>query len=109
MTAQVNLVYPGGAAQRAHRDYHLGFQSSDVSAAYPAHVHDISPVLTLQGAVAHGDMPLESGPTKLLPFSQTYRAGYAAWRREDFRALFEQRYVQSVSYTHLTLPTKRIV
>ena len=94
MTAQVNLVYPGGGAQLAHRDYHLGFQSADVSSAYPAHVHDLSPALTLQGAVAHCDMPVESGPTKLLPFSQIYRAGYAAWRRDDFRSLFEDRYIQ---------------
>ncbi len=94
MTAQVNLVHPGGAAQQAHRDYHLGFQTSDVSASYPAHVHDVSPILTLQGAVAHCDMPIESGPTKLLPFSQAYRPGYAAWRRDDFRALFEARHVQ---------------
>ena len=94
MTAQVNLVHPGGAAQQAHRDYHLGFQTADVSASYPAHVHDVSPILTLQGAVAHCDMPLESGPTKLLPFSQAYRPGYAAWRRDDFRALFEDRHVQ---------------
>lgn len=94
MTAQINLVHPKGAAQQAHRDYHLGFQTADVSAAYPAHVHDVSPILTLQGAVAHCDMPLESGPTKLLPFSQAYRPGYVAWRRDDFRALFETRYVQ---------------
>jgi ectoine hydroxylase-related dioxygenase (phytanoyl-CoA dioxygenase family) len=94
MTAQVNLVHPGGAAQQAHRDYHLGFQTAEISAAYPAHVHDLSPVLTLQGAVAHCDMPIESGPTKLLPFSQAYRSGYAAWRRTDFRALFEERCVQ---------------
>ena len=94
MTAQVNLVHPGGAAQQAHRDYHLGFQSADVSASYPAHVHDVSPILTLQGAVAHCDMPVESGPTKLLPFSQAYRPGYAAWRRDDFRELFEARHVQ---------------
>ena len=26
MTAQVNLVHPGGDAQQAHRDYHLGFR-----------------------------------------------------------------------------------
>lgn len=94
MTAQINLVHPGGAAQQAHRDYHLGFQSENISASYPAHVHDLSPALTLQGAVAHCDMPLESGPTKLLPFSQTYRAGYAAWRRDDFRAAFEDRCIQ---------------
>ena len=94
MTAQINLVHPGGAAQQAHRDYHLGFQTAEISADYPAHVHDLSPALTLQGAVAHCDMPLESGPTKLLPFSQLYRAGYAAWRRDDFRALFEERCIQ---------------
>lgn len=94
MTAQVNLVHPGGAAQQAHRDYHLGFQTSEMSAEYPAHVHDLSPVLTLQGGVAHCDMSVESGPTKLLPFSQSYRAGYAAWRRADFRELFEERCIQ---------------
>lgn len=94
MTAQVNLVHPGGAAQAAHRDYHLGFQSAEISATYPAHVHDLSPVLTLQGAIAHCDMPVEAGPTKLLPYSQGYRAGYAAWRHDDFRALFEDRYIQ---------------
>lgn len=94
MTAQVNLVHPGGQAQQAHRDYHLGFQTADVSALYPAHVHDLSPLMTLQGGIAHCDMPLESGPTKLLPFSQLYRPGYAAWRREDFRAHFETHYVQ---------------
>lgn len=94
MTAQVNLVHPGGAAQQAHRDYHLGFQTAEVSAAYPAHVHEVSPILTLQGAVAHCDMPLESGPTKLLPFSQAYKPGYAAWRRDDFRAVFDECHVQ---------------
>ena len=94
MTAQINLVHPGGAAQQAHRDYHLGFQTADVSAEYPAHVHEMSPALTLQGAVAHCDMPIESGPTKLLPFSQLYRPGYAAWRRPDFRSFFEERHIQ---------------
>lgn len=94
MTAQVNLVHPGGQAQQAHRDYHLGFQSAEVSATYPAHVHDLSPLMTLQGGIAHCDISIESGPTKLLPFSQNYRPGYAAWRRDDFRAYFEQHYVQ---------------
>lgn len=94
MTAQVNLVHPGGAAQKAHRDYHLGFMSAEQCAAYPAHVHDLSPVLTLQGAIAHCDMTIQSGPTKLLPFSQTYRAGYAAWRLDDFRAYFEESFIQ---------------
>jgi ectoine hydroxylase-related dioxygenase (phytanoyl-CoA dioxygenase family) len=88
------LVHPGGDAQQAHRDYHLGFQTAEVSSMYPSHVHELSPALTLQGAIAHCDMPIESGPTKLLPFSQTYLPGYAAWRRDDFREVFEDRYVQ---------------
>jgi ectoine hydroxylase-related dioxygenase (phytanoyl-CoA dioxygenase family) len=94
MTAQVNLVHPGGDAQQAHRDYHLGFQTAEISCSYPSHVHELSPVLTLQGAIAHCDMPVESGPTKLLPFSQTYLPGYVAWRREDFREVFEGHCVQ---------------
>lgn len=94
MTAQVNLVRPGGAAQQAHRDYHLGFQTAAECAWYPAHVHDLSPVMTLQGAVAHTDMPVESGPTKLLPFSQLYRPGYAAYRLEAFKDYFEGAHIQ---------------
>jgi len=94
MSAQVNLVHPGGQAQQAHRDYHLGFQTAEMCGSYPAHVHELSPLMTLQGGIAHGDMPLESGPTKLLPFSQNYRPGYAAWRRKDFRAYFENNHVQ---------------
>lgn len=94
MTAQVNVVRPGGQAQQAHRDYHLGFQTVAQAERYPAHVHAMSPFLTLQGAVAHSDMPVESGPTKLLPFSQRYAEGYLAWRRQDFRDYFETHYVQ---------------
>ncbi|KAJ6172050.1 hypothetical protein N7470_001117 [Penicillium chermesinum] len=78
VTAQVNAVHPGGAAQESHRDFHLRLASQ---------------FLTLQGAVAHTDMPLESGPTRFLPFSQTYAPGYMAWRREDFRAFFQEHYV----------------
>ncbi|PDV88347.1 phytanoyl-CoA dioxygenase [Rhizobium sp. H4] len=94
MTAQVNRVNPGGAAQSAHRDYHLGFQSSEVIEQFPAHVHRLSPVLTLQGAVAHCDMPLESGPTLFLPHSQTYVPGYLALKRQEFRDYFEANHVQ---------------
>lgn len=94
MTAQVNRVNPGGASQAAHRDYHLGFQTSDVIEQYPAHVHRLSPVLTLQGAVAHCDMPLESGPTLFLPYSQTYVPGYLALKRPEFRGYFDEHHVQ---------------
>lgn len=94
VTSQVNVVNPGGAAQTAHRDYHLGFLSNEVAAAYPAHVHVLSPVLTLQGAVAHCDMPVESGPTMYLPYSQQYEPGYLAWRLPEFQAYFEDHHVQ---------------
>jgi ectoine hydroxylase-related dioxygenase (phytanoyl-CoA dioxygenase family) len=94
MTSQVNVVRPGGVAQDPHRDYHLGFLSDEVAARYPAHVHLLSPVLTLQGAVAHSDMPVESGPTMYLPYSHQYGPGYLAWRRPDFRDFFLDRYVQ---------------
>jgi ectoine hydroxylase-related dioxygenase (phytanoyl-CoA dioxygenase family) len=94
VTSQVNVVRPGGAAQQAHRDYHLGFQGAAQVERYPAHVHEMSRFLTLQGAVAHSDMPVESGPTQLLPFSQRYTPGYLAWRRDDFRAYFERHCVQ---------------
>jgi ectoine hydroxylase-related dioxygenase (phytanoyl-CoA dioxygenase family) len=94
VTSQVNVVNPGGAAQTVHRDYHLGFQTDPVAEQFPAHVHRLSPVLTLQGAVAHTDMPVPTGPTMYLPHSQKYLPGYLAWRRPDFREYFEASYVQ---------------
>ena len=94
VTSQINVVRPGGQAQEAHRDYHLGFQTVEEAQRYPVHVHRMSLLLTLQGAVAHCDMPVDSGPTKLLPFSQRYGPGYLAWRRQDFRDYFERHCVQ---------------
>ncbi|MFK0283073.1 phytanoyl-CoA dioxygenase family protein [Streptomyces sp. NPDC090499] len=94
VTSQVNVVNPGGAAQNVHRDYHLGFLSQERAAAYPAHVHRLSPVLTLQGAVAHCDMPVESGPTLYLPHSQKYEPGYLAWRLPRFVEYFDAHHVQ---------------
>ena len=93
-TAQVNLVRPGGQAQEAHCDYHLGFLTAEQVRAYPPHVHITSQQLTLQGAIAHCDMPIESGTTKLLPFSQTWPQNYLRYRDADVRALFEERHVQ---------------
>ncbi len=94
VTSQVNLVRPGGRAQDPHRDHHLGFLSNPVAARYPAHVHLLSPVLTLQGAVAHSDMPVESGPTLYLPHSHQYPQGYLAWRLPEFREHFARHHVQ---------------
>jgi len=94
VTSQVNCVNPGGAAQTAHRDYHLGFLTPAQAMRYPLHVHRMSPRLTLQGAVAHVDMPLESGPTLYLPHSQKYPPGYLVPGRPEFQAFFDQHHVQ---------------
>ena len=94
LTAQVNVVHPGGRSQHPHRDYHLGFQDNDEVARYPLHAQVMSQFLTLQGAVAHSDMPVNSGPTMLLPYSHQYPLGYLAWRKTDFKQYFEQNAVQ---------------
>lgn len=94
VTSQVNVVNPGGQAQSPHRDYHLGFLSDEQAERFPAHVHHLSPALTLQGAVAHCDMPVESGPTLYLPRSHRYERGYLAWRRPEFIEYFDAHHVQ---------------
>jgi ectoine hydroxylase-related dioxygenase (phytanoyl-CoA dioxygenase family) len=94
VTSQVNVVNPGGKAQVAHRDYHLGFMSEEQALAYPAHVHRLSPVMTLQGAVAHCDMPVETGPTMYLPHSQKYAPGYVAFHQPEFTGYFDEHFVQ---------------
>lgn len=99
VTSQVNVVHPGGRAQVGHRDYHLGFLPPTAIARYPAHVHRLSPVLTLQGAVAHADMPVESGPTVYLPHSQKYGPGYLATGLPEFREHFERAGVQVALHT----------
>ncbi|WP_029109742.1 phytanoyl-CoA dioxygenase family protein [Mycobacterium sp. URHD0025] len=94
VTSQVNVVNPGGAAQVPHRDYHLGFVTPDQLSDYPVHLHRLSPAMTLQGAIAHCDMPLASGPTMLLPYSQTFEAGYIAFYRPEFIEYFADHQVQ---------------
>ena len=94
VTSQVNVVNPGGQAQVAHRDYHLGFMSEEQALAYPAHVHRLSPAMTLQGAVAHCDMPVVTGPTMYLPHSQKYAPGYVAFHSPEFTAYFDEHFVQ---------------
>lgn len=90
MTAQVNRVNPGGSAQKAHRDYHLGFMSPEQILEYPEHVHSFGQMLTLQGAIAHCDMPLESGPTLYMPYSQQHLEGFIAFNRDEYQDYFNQ-------------------
>ncbi|KAL9091869.1 MAG: hypothetical protein Q9165_004621 [Trypethelium subeluteriae] len=93
VTAQTNIVHPGGKAQSSHRDYHLGFQSAEVTNKFPRAMQVASQFLTLQGAVAHSNMPAASGPTRFLPFSQMLEEGFLAYRLPEFQNWFEQRWV----------------
>lgn len=93
LTAQVNIVKPGAKPQISHRDYHIGFQDNESCAKFPKALQVASQFLTLQGAVAHSDMPLESGPTRLLPFSQMFEEGYMAYRLPEFQDFFLEQYV----------------
>ena len=94
MTTQVNLVRPGGKPQTCHRDYHLGFMPLNQAKRFPSQAHLFSGAITLQGAIAHCDMPIESGPTKLLPNSQRFVPGYIAAQMPEFREIFEKNFVQ---------------
>jgi ectoine hydroxylase-related dioxygenase (phytanoyl-CoA dioxygenase family) len=93
LTAQVNIVKPGAKAQISHRDYHIGFQDKEPCAKFPKAMQVASQFLTLQGAVAHSDMPVQSGPTRLLPFSQKFEEGYMAYRLPEFQNYFLEKYV----------------
>ena len=57
-------------------------------------MHRLSPALTLQGAVAHCDMPVETGPTLYLPYSQQYEPGYLAFHLPEFTEYFQENYTQ---------------
>ena len=94
LTEQVNVVNPGGEAQHPHRDYHMGFLTDDEAEQFPLHAHLLSPLLTLQGAIAHCDMGTEAGPTMYLPHSHKYELGYLAWRRPEFIEYFARHRVQ---------------
>jgi ectoine hydroxylase-related dioxygenase (phytanoyl-CoA dioxygenase family) len=50
--------------------------------------------LTLQGGIAHGDVPIEAGPTFVLPNSQKYGPGYLASDLPEFRDYSERMAVQ---------------
>lgn len=94
ITSQVNSVNPGGEAQVPHRDYHLGFMTPEQASQFPESVHRISAHLTLQSAIAHIDMPVESGPTLLLPHSQKFSHGYLLANTPEAHEIFAQNRVQ---------------
>ena len=56
-------------------------------------MHVTSQLLTLQGSIAHSAMPLESGPTRFLPFSQMFEEGFLTYRLPEFQEFFEKHRV----------------
>lgn len=90
MTSQINLGHPGAEEQRVHRSYHLGHMKVSTSVKYPAHMHQLCGLLTLQGEIAHVDMPQEAGPTLYLPHSQKYEHGYLAFHQPEFQQYFDE-------------------
>lgn len=89
----MNIVPPGGRVQQAHRDYHLGFYDRVKCSKFPQLIQHANTYLTLRGAVAHSQMPLPSGPTRFLPFSQMFEPGYMAACLEEFQDYFTSHFV----------------
>ena len=92
MTAQQNIVHKGGKPQTAHRDYHLGFQTPEIRAQFPRSMHVASQLLTLQGAMAHSNISLQSGPTRFLPYSQLFEDGFLAYQWPEFQDYFAEHF-----------------
>ena len=68
--------------------------STEQSANFPPNVHTISQFLTLQGAIAHCDITIDSGPTLFLPYSQQYKNGYIDFTKEKFQKYFNENSIQ---------------
>ncbi|MGK8504498.1 phytanoyl-CoA dioxygenase family protein [Nocardia asiatica] len=94
IVSEPNSVNPGSQQQVGHRDYHLGLMDIEYGSRFPAHIHRFSSALTLQAAVAHVDMPIETGPTRYLLHSQKFEPGYLAMNMPEFRRYFEENCTQ---------------
>jgi hypothetical protein len=73
-----SVARPASPTHSASQHREAGCKGADLASRF----------LTLQGAVAHSDMPIESGPTRLLPFSQKFEKGYMAYRIPEFQNYF---------------------
>jgi hypothetical protein len=63
VTSALNIVNPGGQ-RRPRIVTHLGFMPLETAADYPRSTcTGCPPLLTQRGAVAHCDMPVQTGPT----------------------------------------------
>ena len=96
VTSDVNVVNPGGAAQnptsRLPPRFHV---RATVAAKFRAHVHRLTPALTLQGAVAHVDMPAETGPDQVSAVLAAIRIRIPRVSSgPEFKEFFEANYVQ---------------
>ena len=94
VTSQVNVVNPGGTAQTAHRDYHLGFMSEGQAARYPSHVHRLTPGADPPGSGSALRHARGDRSDAVPPHSQKYEPGYLAFHLPDFSDYFDANYVQ---------------
>lgn len=106
ITATTNATFVGGNQQDIHRDYRGSCCSqplltSDVShqslariQRFPIINQTASQFLTLQCAIAHTDMPLSTGPTRFMPYSQRFEKGYIAVRDPRYIDYVKPRMVQ---------------
>jgi hypothetical protein len=51
---------------------------------FPLAKQTASQFLILQWAIAHTDMPMETGPTRFMPYSQTFEKGYIAVQEQEY-------------------------
>jgi len=94
ITATTNATFVGGDQQAIHRDYHVSHQTMDRIHRFPLINQIASQFLTLQAAIAHTDMPLSTGPTRFLPFSQQFDKGYISVQDPQYLEWTKPRMVQ---------------
>ena len=94
MTAQVNRVNPGGAAQTAHRDYHLGFMSPEKPPASPPTSTASPPPSRSRAPSPTATCRSRPAPRSFLPYSQLFLEGYLAFERPAFQDWFRDHHVQ---------------
>ena len=51
---------------------------------FPLAKQTASQFLILQWAIAHTDMPMDTGPTRFMPYSHTFEKGYIAVRDQEY-------------------------
>lgn len=72
----------------------VSHQTLDRIKRFPLVNQIASQFLTLQSAIAHTDMPLSTGPTRFMPYSQLFEQGYLAVRDPAYIDYVKPKMVQ---------------